>query len=214
MKCKWIIITGLDGSGKTSLKNNLINYFKNMNKNVKGYHSPYDEYLKGLLNLSGDGKALKDSYTDLLIFALDHRLQNYRIKQARKEYDYIISQRGPIDLFTHGAVWGYNYKEINSILHMEELDICEVLIHLNTNPKIAYQRIKDDKDADKYEYPEYIKKQYKETKKIFYEIKKRNKYLYRYSNAINIYIDTTNLNIEETFEKVLEELNKNKVFEL
>ena len=70
MRCKWIIITGLDGSGKTTLQTDLMNYLENQNKTVKRYHSPYDDYLKSLLDLSGNGIALKDSYTDLLIFAL------------------------------------------------------------------------------------------------------------------------------------------------
>lgn len=213
MKCKWIIITGLDGAGKTTLKSNLSNYLKNEHKKVKEYHSPYDQHLKSLLDLSGDGKPMKDSYTDFLIFALDHRLQNYRIKRARKKYDYIISQRGPVDLFVHASLWGYNYKQTYSILQMNELETCEILIHLNAKPEIAYQRIKDDKKADKYEYLEYIKKQYKETKKLFVEIQNKNKYLDGYSKAINIYIDTTNLSTEETFKIVLEELNKNNVFE-
>ena len=213
MRCKWIIITGLDGSGKTTLQTDLMNYLENQNKTVKRYHSPYDDYLKSLLDLSGNGVALKDSYTDLLIFALDHRLQNYRIKQAREQYDYILSQRGPIDLFVHAAVWGFNYKQTYSILQMNELDTCEVLIHLNANPDVAYQRIKNDENADKYEYLEYIRKQYKETKKVFLEIQKGNKYLYQYSKSINIYIDTTNLTTVETFGRVLEELNKNKIFE-
>lgn len=212
MRCKWIIITGLDGSGKTTLQNNLVNHLENQNKQVKRYHSPYDDYLKSLLDLSGNGMALKDSYTDLLIFALDHRLQNYRIRQAREQYEYIISQRGPIDLFVHAAVWGFSYKQTYSILQMNELDTCEVLIHLNADPEVAYQRIKDDKNADKYEYPEYIKNQYKETRKAFVEIQKKNRYLCQYSKSINIYIDTTNLSTDETFDIVLKELNKNKVF--
>ena len=91
---------------------------------------------------------------------------------------------------------------------MNELDTCEVLIHLNAHPEVAYQRIKNDKNADKYEYPEYIKKQFIETKKAFVEIKKKNRYLCQYSKSINIYVDTTNLTTDETFEIVLEELNK------
>ena len=82
MDCKWIIITGLDGSGKTTLQTNLVNYLEKKNKAVKQYHSPYDDYLKSLLDVSGNGMPLKDRYTDFLIFALDHRLQNYRIRQA------------------------------------------------------------------------------------------------------------------------------------
>ncbi len=188
MKCKWIIITGLDGSGKTTLQDDLINYLKKQNKTVKRYHSPYDDYLKSLLDLSGNGLPLKDSYTDFLIFALDHRLQNYRIKEAKEQYDYIISQRGPVDSFVHASVWGFSYEETYSILRMNELETCEILIHLNANPEIAYERIKNDKNADKYEYLEYIVEQSKETKKVFLEIQKENKYLAQYSKSINIYI--------------------------
>ena len=52
----WIVITGLDGSGKTGLVDLLEEYFtEELQLRVKRTRSPHDRYLIGdLLNISGD----------------------------------------------------------------------------------------------------------------------------------------------------------------
>lgn len=208
-KAYWIVISGLDGSGKTTLKNNLINFYKSNNKNVIGYHSPYDNYLKSMLDISGNGKAFNDKYTDFLIFALDHRIHNYRILDSKEKYDYIISQRGPMDLFVHASVWGYSYEEIRRYLKYEDLEVPDVIIHLNANPKVAYERIVNDLDADKYEYLEYIEKQYDETLRLYESIKNGNKNVKKFCDSINFYLDTTTYNTDEVYNIIIKFLNDN-----
>lgn len=73
----WIVVTGLDGSGKTSLVENLTKWFSE-EKNLSVYRDrfPHDHYLvKDLLNKS------KDKYTDRLLFALDNRLFGTELKE-------------------------------------------------------------------------------------------------------------------------------------
>ena len=55
----WISVTGLDGSGKTTLVDNLQKWLSEKEKTVYRSRLPHDEYLvKTLLNES------KDKYTD------------------------------------------------------------------------------------------------------------------------------------------------------
>ena len=73
---KWIVVSGLDGSGKTTLVDNLEKWMTENGKKVKRSRLPYDEYLvKNLLNVS------KDNYTDRLLFALDNRIFAEHFKQ-------------------------------------------------------------------------------------------------------------------------------------
>lgn len=52
----WICVTGLDGTGKTTLKRNLVGHFKMQNLQVKDFKFPYDKHLLDLLNNTvGDG---------------------------------------------------------------------------------------------------------------------------------------------------------------
>ena len=100
-----IVVTGLDGSGKTTLVDNFEKYFQEQNIRVKRTRSPHDKYLvNDLLNISGDGEPMKDRYTDRLIFALDNRILGTRIRQWQSsgEFDLILSQRGFFDSFVHG----------------------------------------------------------------------------------------------------------------
>ena len=204
-KAKWIVVTGLDGSGKTHLVEDLANYYRNKGLKVKTAHLPYDKHL-GTKVLP----KLKMSYSDRLLFALDNHIFAAQLEEWMSEYDIIISQRGWFDSFVHGAVQGYSYSFIGQLNRIEELPVCNVMIHLVASASVAYARIKDDPDGDKFEYPSYIRTQELETRRGYQELIERNLDLYPFFKVHNTLIDTSNLTMEETFElskKFLQSIN-------
>lgn len=205
----WIAVSGLDGSGKTTLVDNLEKYFTGTcGMRVKRDRLPHDPYLvKELLNVSDD------KYTDRLLFALDNRIfaARYR-KWSHHEFDVLLTQRCNLDSFVHGAVQGFSYAEIGRLNGIADLPRCDVIIHLVAEAATAYKRICDDPDADKFEYPEYIRVQEQETRRAYYEVRSgANPDLVAFKNAIHIYVDTTELTTDETFELVLKRLKENNV---
>lgn len=209
----WIVVTGLDGTGKTTLKQNLGGFFKEKNLRVKDFKFPYDKHLLDLLNNTiGDGLALQDNYSDQMLFALDNRiLGTVKIRDWRTSNDVLISQRGYIDSFVHGECRGFTYDETDKLQRTWELERCQVMIHLNADPVVAFNRIKNDPDADKFETLDYIKKQAEATRKAYEELEKGNLALSAFRGIPNIYIDTTNLTCEETYEKALTELRRHAI---
>jgi len=202
-KIPWVVVTGLDGSGKTTLVNQLEKLFQEQGIRVLKSRSPHDEYLvKTLLNISGDGQPMKDRYTDRLIFALDNRILGTRIRhwQASGEYDVILSQRGFFDSFVHGAVQGYTYQQIAELNGIYDLPVCDIMIHLCADSDIAFSRIKDDDDADKFETPAYMRRQEEETRRGYQRLISKDPELDAFFDAINFFIDTTQLSCDETFE--------------
>ena len=206
----WIVVTGLDGSGKTTLVENLEKFFQEKDLRVKRTRSPHDEYLtKTLLNVSGSGSPDADSYTDRTIFMLDNRILGSRIREWRSsgEYDLILSQRGFFDAFVHGKVKDYPYHVTAEFNRVWELPKCQVMIHLVANAETAFERIKDDPDADKFETLEYMEIQEKETRKGYDSLaRRRDSALSHFFDCVNIYVDTTNLTTDETFELVVKRL--------
>ena len=207
-KTTWIVVTGLDGSGKTTLVNNLQSWLTEKGFSVKRDRFPHDVYLnKTLLNKS------KDSYTDRLLFALDNRIFGMEIREMieRNQYDFIITQRGFLDSFVHGAVQGYSYSWVAEINHIEDMPQCDVMIHMVAQAKVAYARICNDPDADKFEYPAYIGKQERETRRAYAEVKSGdNPDLSHFAKAQNFYIDTTEMTMDEVFavaKRKLESMN-------
>lgn len=202
-KTPWIVVTGLDGSGKTTLVDMLEKHLSGKGFRVMRTRSPHDKYLIGeLLNVSGEGDPMKDRYTDRLIFALDNRILGTRIRQwmASDEYDVILSQRGFFDSFVHGAVQGYTYEQIATLNQIEDLPKCSLMLHLCTDSTVAYQRIKDDKDADKFETPQYMRRQEEETRRGYRLLMQGdNPDLVAFRNIPNFFIDTTSLTTTETF---------------
>ena len=100
MTTRWIAVTGLDGSGKTTLVDNLVKFLESKGFKVYRDRFPHDKYLtKTLLNES------KDAYTDRLLFALDNRIAGTHLRGIIEtgEYDFIVTQRCFLDSFVHGA---------------------------------------------------------------------------------------------------------------
>lgn len=197
-KTKWLVVTGLDGSGKTTLVENLTKWLQdNKQFSVKRDRFPHDNYLVSkLLNKS------KDRYTDRILFVLDNRLFGTELKELIEagEYDFIVTQRGFLDSFVHGAVQGYSYSWIEEMNQLADMPKCDVMIHMVCEAGIAYSRICDDPDADKFEYPVYMEKQEAETRKAFKEIMEgSNPALEHFKNSKNIYIDSTQMTTDEVF---------------
>ena len=126
-----------------------------------------------------------------------------------EEHDIILTQRCFLDSFVHGAVQGYSYEWIEELNRIGDLPKCDIMIHLVAEASVAYQRICDDPDADKFEYPEYINKQEYETRKAYSAVVKGNEpALSSFKDSKNIYVDTTQMTTEEVFENVLKKLKK------
>lgn len=205
MAAKWIVVSGLDGSGKTTLVKDLANYLEQNGKRVKTAHLPFDEHIvKDLLNVS------TNSYTDRILFACDNRIFAEHLRKwiASNEYDYIITQRGFFDSFVHGAVQGYSYPFIAGLNQINDLPKCDAMIHLVASYKTAFERIKGDPDADKFEYLEYMQRQEIETRRGYEELKNMNPDLEAFFNAKNVYVDTTDFTTAQTFNLVLKRMEE------
>jgi thymidylate kinase len=191
-----IVVTGQDGAGKTTLVSDLVSFFND--KRVTKLHLPISDFTHEALNISGNGMPMADVHTDRLIFALDNRLANYRIKELQRDYDVIILQRGWMDSFIHGAVQGYEYADIESLTRVDQLISPTCSIYLNCAPDVAYERIEKDINKDKFETKQYMKDQFKETKK-FYNALSTEASLAKIFKEPKTYIDTTYIEPSDTF---------------
>jgi thymidylate kinase len=143
-----------------------------------------------------------------MIFALDARLTDYHIKQWKLENDVIVSQRGAMDCYAHGHVWGVTYEQANELYHMDDLVKPEIAVHLNARADVAWGRIKDDKNADKFETPAYLEKQSWATEQVYKDIMGGHKALKNWATVRHIYLDTTKLSMRDTHEIVRGEIGK------
>ena len=205
---RFISVTGQDGSGKTNLRDGLAKYFSERENVVITAKSPCDAYLVKLLNNAISQNGYEDWYTEQMLFSFaDGLLSNYMI-QLNGHCDYFICQRGPIDQYAHGVTRSRkSYQTIYQIQKPERLAKFDVYIHMSCEAKVAWERVAKDEGKDRYEYPEYFERQVKNTEKLYQDIMSgKHKELDFLSAAKHIYIDTTNLTKEQTFEKALTEL--------
>lgn len=195
----WIVVTGLDGSGKTTLTYKLIERFGG-----HLFRLPYHNFVKQSLKLSGHGTPFGDVHTDRLLFAADARLTNYLIRAWRKQYPRLISQRGWPDNFIFAAVQGVSYETTAMMLKPEELERPDAMICLNADPKVAYERIRHDASRDKYETLEFIITQQRETQRFHDATGTGMPILAAFEGIPEIVIDTTSFTTEQVFDRAIE----------
>ena len=195
MTSPWIVVTGLDGSGKSHLVEWLAGKI-----GAKSFRLPYHPFVRDCLARSGDGSQFGDVHTDRLLFALDGRLANYQIRQWRHEGLALVSQRGWTDNFAFGAVQGISYEETEELLRSYELERASAYIHMIAEPHAAFARIKADPDADKFETPDFLIPQYKETLRLFSEIERKNPIFREFHDIPATLIDTTKMTNAEVYE--------------
>ena len=210
----YICITGQDGSGKTTLRDNIAKYLAMQGKMVITAKSPCDKHTVNLLNNAISQGEHEDWYTEQLLFSfMDGLISNYMI-QLNGRCDYFVCQRGPIDQYAHGVTRsGKTYSEIYKIQRPERLAKFDVYIHLNCEAKVAWERICEDEGKDRYEYTEYFERQVPNTKRLYENIVNGSQEELNFlRDSKHFYIDTTHLTTENTKNKVFDLLKREKIF--
>lgn len=208
LNTKFICISGQDGSGKTNLRDGIADYLSQKGKSVITAKSPCDKYLVYLLNNAISQDGYEDWYTEQMLFSFaDGLLSNYMI-QLNGHCDYFICQRGPVDQYAHGITRsGKTYSEIYNIQRPDRLAKFDMIVHLNCDASVAWERICDDEGKDRYEYPEYFERQVKNTKRLYEDIMNGfQPELEFLRDSENIYIDTTNMTIQDVLKKTITQL--------
>lgn len=199
---KFISITGQDGAGKTSLRDGLAQYYADQGKVVVTAKSPCDKHIVHLLNNAISQGGYEDPYTEELLFSFcDGLLSNY-MQQINGRVDYFVCQRGPMDQYAHGVTRsGKDFKTIYEVQKPERLAKFDAYVHLNCNPKVAWERIKEDDDKDRYEFPDYFARQTVNTRKLYECIVAGNEPELAFLRlSKNYYIDTTEMSIDEVLK--------------
>ena len=200
---KFISVMGQDGSGKTSLRDNIAEFLASQGKTVITSKSPCDKYIVGLLNNAISQDDNNDWYTEQLLLSFcDGLLSNYMM-QLNGHCDYFVCQRGPCDQYDHGVTRsGLTYAQIHEIQRPERLAKFDVYIHMNCEAEVAWDRICEDEGKDRYEYPEYFVRETKNTEKLYHDIVNGDDPALEFlRSSKHFYINTTEMTIDEVFKK-------------
>jgi thymidylate kinase len=195
----WIVVTGLDGAGKSTLVQRLAQA-----RGAQSFRLPFHDFVRSCLNRSGGGLPFGDVHTDRLLFALDARLANYQIRQWRREGTALVSQRGWMDNFIFGAAQKVSYAECDELLRTRELERPSAHIYLIADPVIAFRRVARDPRPDKYETSDFLVRQHRETIDFFEEAQRSNSALSAFSGIPATLIDTTAKTPDEIYAAACE----------
>ncbi|HLW92595.1 MAG TPA: hypothetical protein VKS78_15025 [Roseiarcus sp.] len=195
----WIVVTGLDGAGKSTLVARLAE-----DLDAQKLRLPHHDFVRACLARSGDGSPFGDIHTDRLLFALDARLANYIIRDFRRNGVGLVSQRGWMDNFIFGAVQGVSYEQCEAVLRASELERPSAHIFLIARPDVALSRLDGAENRDKYETAEFIALQHAETIRFFNAARRGEQALRAFADIPATLIDTTDARCEDVRAEALE----------
>jgi thymidylate kinase len=198
-KSPWMVVSGLDGSGKTTLATGLARKL-----GARFFRIPFHDFVKPGITRSGNGDAFADVHTDRLLFAADARLTNYLIRDWRAQGIPLVSQRAWMDSYVFSSVQGVSYEETAELLRPEDLERPSAIVYLVAKPEVAYERIRNDPHGDKYETLPFMRVQYKETVDFCEAVRARRPLLALFHDIPALLIDTTHLTTGQVFERAAE----------
>jgi thymidylate kinase len=198
----WIVVTGLDGSGKSTLVRALAR-----ERGARPFRLPHHRFVKTYLSDTRDSPDWADVHTDRLVFAADARLTNREIAQWRRERKVLVSQRGWMDNYIFGAAQGVGYEQTDTLLRTAELERPQAIIYMIAEPEAAFERIRWDPDGDKFETLEFMQRQHRETLRFYQSVRDGLPILSPFSGIPDLFVDTTGMRKAEVFHKATQFLD-------
>jgi thymidylate kinase len=196
-RAPWVVVTGLDGSGKTTLVRQLVEQYGGHR-----FRLPYHDFVLPALRRSGAGTPFGDVHTDRLVLAADARLTNYLIREWRGRYRLLVSQRGWMDNYIFGAVQGVSYRQTDAQLRTSELERPSAIVYLIAAPEVAFERIRNDPARDKYETLDFIRSQYRETLRFYHAVRDGHHALVPFAGIPALLVNTSRWTTESVFADV------------
>jgi thymidylate kinase len=182
----WVVVTGLDGAGKSTLVRDIARRF-----DATTFRLPRHDFVKPFV--ARTTARHEDPLLDRLVFAVDARLTNPLITGWRRTESFIVSQRGWMDSFVFGAALGFDWETIDTLLRPADLERPSAIVHLIADPETAYERIRHDQNGDKYETLPFMRRQYRETRRFYDAVESGDPLLMPFHGIPSVLIDTTNL---------------------
>ena len=183
----WIAVSGVYGTGKTTLVEEMYNSYKEKGKRVIKYKMPYQIYaiLKKL-------KDSKDIHNDILKLASYTRTITQKIReiQTSGKYEIILSDGSILDLLLYASMYSYMYTDVTSILGINSIPIEDFVVFLDADVNlVAYPRVYTvDNFLEKFKSKNVLEKQRFQLKRLlnFVAIEKGIK---QYDKTKFFYID-------------------------
>lgn len=192
---KYIVIEGLDGSGKSTQHQRLLAHFgpKAIGVREPG-GSPMSEAIR---NLVKDGGVPRASRTNNYLFAAARvELVDHTIRPALEKGQHVLADRNWLSSIAYQGAEGVQTEEIVAVnrLAMEELFIPDLVIFLDTSVATSRKRLQSRGD-DKGDYFE------KRGEEYFYEV--RRIYLAHLEKLPHYYVIDGNQSTDEVAQQIL-----------
>jgi dTMP kinase len=158
----YVIVEGIDGSGKTTLVRELVNWMEDSGYDVDTWEEPYLTEVHDLLCRVKDleeshPKYFEEVKTDLfaMIFSIDRMLMKPELMDQMAMGTHIIADRSWLSTMAYQYDSGFDF--LNRLSVWVQQPVC--VIYLDVDPKTAVARIEEREDDEDYFEREDLLKQ-------------------------------------------------------
>lgn len=194
MKYKYIVIEGIDGSGKTTIANMLKEYLEKKGYKVFLTKEPFNKEIKDIIKKITEEKkyTYEYGYAIASLFTADRFLHNKLIKEYLNEGYIVISDRAYHSTFCYQSIYeGFDIDWLKNLI--KPLLKPDIVIVLDVSVENAIKRIERER-SDRFPYEEY---------EILKKVREKYLNLKKILPDENIYIVNNDRDINETFKEIL-----------
>lgn len=158
---KYIAIEGIDGAGKTTICNLLLQKLSSSTL-IK---QPSSEEIGNFIRkaIENEREFMKDPFISLLLFFSDTLSLREKIKKLKKEYNFIISDRSFLSTYAYQLALVRNKEEkeifvkiFNELLKL--IEIPDIIIILDVEVEVGIERLKkSSRKLSIYENKDFLK---------------------------------------------------------
>lgn len=159
---KYIAIEGIDGAGKTTLCKLLVGELKNSILIEEPSENEIGKFIKN--SLQNKKNYMLNPFVSTLLFFADRIFLTEKIRELKRKYEYIISDRSFLSTYTYQSALlrSEKQKKIFKKIFLQLLGLIEVpdiIIILDVGVETALERIrKDGKKYSLYENKKFLER--------------------------------------------------------
>jgi len=160
----YVVIEGIDGTGKTELASRLVPSLLGRGHSISSFHEPADKFLRDQFQRLRKS----DSFAAALCLTVDREMLRPQVERALEHGDVVIQDRS----FYSTLAYQYPALSAETWRELERIELAlaiepDIVLYLDAPVDVAVQRVEATGQLDPTEGPPYVERVHRKFEQMF-----------------------------------------------